>query len=480
MIESVSDQAERRQRAARPTMDRLPPHDNPAEMGILGSVLLVPTPSMDEVQSRIGTDEVFFDLRHQTIWSAMMYLKSKGIPIDMITLRTELVSRQMLEQIGGDSYIGQLIDIVTSGANLPTYLDIVWEKFIARKLLQKATEEAVSIYETNGVSESFVAAVNDRHERWKKLLERGAVSPKNLCSPSDFGDAYYDAWFKRVHDEYGWELPFKFPMRIRPSEMTLFTGDNGSGKSSMLGQIAIVCGKQFTGNEKVVIASMEVPPEITLWIMARQLLGVGKLEQTKENIEKIKKALAWLNKRVLLYNFLGITDWRELLNTFVYAREHLNGVIFIVDSVMRIGIPDDDYALQGMVAMQFADFAVKRGAHVFLVVHENKGEGRQKDKVRGSKQWTDNAHNVCAIKRNEAKSEKYEEWKQELAAGVIDQAEFDGKVQGSRKTWDSKFILNKQRWPGSQQNASRWLYFNHESLQFHEYPDDKNFNFLLE
>lgn len=460
------------------TSDRLPPHDVPAEQSIIGCVLLRPE-CLADCETRFGSDEVFYDLRNRMIWDALTYLKSKGIPIDSITLRTELVSRNFFEEIGGCPYLSEVQDRVPSAANLPVYLDIVWEKFIARQLLKKATEEAESIYETSGVSESFVAAVNERHERWKALLERGSVTPKNLCAPADFTEDYFNVWFKREHENYGWELPFKFPMRIRPSEMTLFTGDNGSGKSSMLGQIAIVCGKQFTGNEKVVIASMEVPPEITLWIMARQLLGVGKLEQNPENERKIADALAWLNQRVLLYNFLGITDWRELLNTFIYAREHLNGAIFIVDSVMRIGIPDDDYALQGMVAMQFADFAIKRGAHVFLVVHENKGEGPQKNKVRGSKQWTDNAHNVCAIKRNESKSEKLEEWKQELAAGVISQEEFDKKLEGCRKTWDSKFILNKQRWPGSQQNASRWLYFDRDSLQFHEYPDDKSFNFLL-
>jgi twinkle protein len=229
----------------------------------------------------------------------------------------------------------------------------------------------------------------------------------------------------------------------------------------------------------VIIASMEVPPEITLWIMARQLLGVGKLECNELNIAKITRALAWLNKRVLLYNFLGITDWRELLNTFRYARANRHGAVFIVDSVMRIGIPDDDYALQGIVAAQFADFSVKQGAHTFLVVHENKGDGRAKDKVRGSKQWTDNAHNVCGMKRNEAKAEKLEELKAENAAGELSNEDFEKKKIGMRKLWDAKFILSKQRWPGSQQNASRWLYFDHEALQFHEQPGDWSFDFTL-
>lgn len=321
--------------------------------------------------------------------------------------------------------------------------------------------------------------VKQRHDEFQGLLNRGTPEPKNLCEPLDFELAYYDAWFKRKEEEYGYALPFEFPLRWRPSEMTLFTGDNGSGKSSMLGLISLICGKQFQKGEKVVVASMEVPPEITLWIMARQLLGRGKMEETAEGRKEIQSALGWLQERVLLYNFLGITDWRELLNTFRFAREHKQGEIFIVDSVMRIGIPDDDYAMQGIAAAAFADFSVKTGAHTFLVVHENKGDGRTKDKVRGSKQWTDNAHNVVGMKRNEDKAAKMEELKAQLRAGDIDEAGFNTKRDGMRKTWDSKFILSKQRWPGSQQNASRWLYFDHESLQFHEQPNVGAFDYRL-
>lgn len=455
------------------------PHSYENEQGVLGCLLREPALTLSACAEQFGTDEVFYDLRHAAIYQSVLYLHANGKGIDGLTVMEELKSRGQLEQIGGPAYLNAIQDVIVSPANLPTYLEIVWSKYIARRLVEKNRAQIEIVEKHAGVAESFIARVDEEYMQWRKLLERGTVSPKNLCKPNEFGEAYYDAWFNRKEDTYGWELPFKFPMRLRPAEMTLFTGDNGSGKSSMLGMIAICAGKQFEKDEKIVVASMEVPPEITLWIMARQLLGVGRLECTKENILRITQALAWLNKRVLLYNFLGITDWRELLNTFRYARKQHNGAIFIVDSVMRIGIPDDDYAMQGVVAAQFADFCVKEGAHTFLVVHENKGEGRAKDKVRGSKQWTDNAHNVCAVKRNEQKAEKVEEWKSELAAGELSESQYREKMEGMAKTWDTKFILNKQRWPGSQQNASRWLYFDHESLQFHEQPHTRAFNFML-
>lgn len=459
--------------------DQLPPHADAAEQAVLGCVLLDAT-KMPGVRERITDENVFFVPQNRTVWNALCGLHNEGKPLDHVTVLQRLADLNRLEEIGGPVYLGKLMDGIGSVDHVAAYVDLVWEKWLARKGLEFSSTFEQHMRGSVGVSESVLASAKESLAKLESLSAAHLMaSPKNLCECAQFADAYYDAWFVRKEDSYGYELPFKFPMRIRPSEMTLFTGDNGSGKSSMLGLISICCAKQFKADEKIVIASMEVPPEITLWIMARQLLGIGKLDCTEQNIAKITQALSWLNKRVLLYNFLGITDWRELLNTFRYAREKRNGQVFIVDSVMRIGIPDDDYAQQGIVAAQFADFSVKTGAHTFLVVHENKGEGRAKDKVRGSKQWTDNAHNVCAMKRNEQKAEKVEELKSELEAGQLTQEAFNEKLKGMRKVWDSKFLLSKQRWPGSQQNASRWLYFEHGSLQFHEYPEDAPINFLL-
>lgn len=459
--------------------DQLPPYAETAEKALLGCILLDAN-KMPVARERIVDDNVFFCLPNRVVWSAMCELHAENRPIDAVTVMQRLADLKRLEEIGGINYLSELQDGVPSAENLLEYLGLVWEKWLARKGLEFSATFEQHMRGSVGVSESVLASAKEQLGKLESLSAAHLLAnPKNLCDCAQFGDAYYDAWFTRKEDSYGYQLPFKFPLRIRPSEMTLFTGDNGSGKSSMLGLISICCAKQFEADEKIVVASMEVPPEITLWIMARQLLGVGKLECCEANIKKILMALEWLNKRVLLYNFLGITDWRELLNTFRYAREKRNGRVFIVDSVMRIGIPDDDYAQQGVVAAQFADFCVKTGAHTFLVVHENKGEGRAKDKVRGSKQWTDNAHNVCGMKRNEQKAEKVEELKSELEAGTLSQKEFDGKLEGMRKTWDSKFILSKQRWPGSQQNASRWLYFEHGSLQFHEYPNEAAINWMM-
>ena len=80
MIDSVSEAAgaaadlkkTRRQKAAPPrgpTVDRLPPHSPEGEQGVLGCVLLSPNECMGEcIEKFKDGEEVFYDLRHQTIF----------------------------------------------------------------------------------------------------------------------------------------------------------------------------------------------------------------------------------------------------------------------------------------------------------------------------------------------------------------------------------------------------------------------------
>src|SRR5271155_4873225 len=104
MIDSVSDSAgaaadlkkARRQKSARadarPTVDRLPPHSIEAEQGVLGCALLSPNECMGECIEKLkdGGMEVFYDLRHQTIYEMLAAMYDQRQAIDIITLQQKL------------------------------------------------------------------------------------------------------------------------------------------------------------------------------------------------------------------------------------------------------------------------------------------------------------------------------------------------------------------------------------------------------
>src|SRR5262245_12125992 len=147
MIDSVSESAGgvadlKKARRRKPAMteiartDRLPPHSEDMERGVLGCILLSPNDCLGECIQKIKTEvEVFYDLRHQTIYATLVEMYDHREPIDIITLQQRLADRQQLDQIGGIPYLNSLQDGVPSAANLAYYLEIVQEKYLLRKMI---------------------------------------------------------------------------------------------------------------------------------------------------------------------------------------------------------------------------------------------------------------------------------------------------------------------------------------------------------
>src|SRR5258708_8519282 len=73
-----------RKRAARSEggkVDRLPPHSLEAEQGVLGCVLLAPAECLGECIEKFKPGaEVFYDLRHRTIYEALVQMFDHNIP----------------------------------------------------------------------------------------------------------------------------------------------------------------------------------------------------------------------------------------------------------------------------------------------------------------------------------------------------------------------------------------------------------------
>src|SRR3954470_19160659 len=81
------------------SVHRLPPHSEEAEQGVLGCIMLSPNECLGETLIKLKEGaEVFYDLRHQTIFDAMVGMFDKRVPIDLITLQQNLRDRQLLEQ----------------------------------------------------------------------------------------------------------------------------------------------------------------------------------------------------------------------------------------------------------------------------------------------------------------------------------------------------------------------------------------------
>ena len=86
----------------------------------------------------------------------MLALTERGEPIDLITLTDSLKTRNELQEIGGATYLAELIDKVPSAANIAYYARIVREKAVLRSLIRVAGDIVSRAYTSQEDIEKFL------------------------------------------------------------------------------------------------------------------------------------------------------------------------------------------------------------------------------------------------------------------------------------------------------------------------------------
>lgn len=101
-------------------LGKVPPHDVEAEQAVIGSMLT----DKDSVISAVETlkDEDFYREDNKVIYGAIMNLYNRGEPVDIITLKDELVSLGKFEAVGGLEYLAELPEKVPTTANVDKYI----------------------------------------------------------------------------------------------------------------------------------------------------------------------------------------------------------------------------------------------------------------------------------------------------------------------------------------------------------------------
>lgn len=126
---------------------KIPPHDIEAEQAILGSMLTDADSVADAIEVLKPDD--FYREDNKYIFEAIMNLYNRGEPIDIITVKAELISLQKFEAVGGIEYLALLPDKVPLVSNAEKYISIVEEKSILRQLIKAANDIQSMGYEQN-------------------------------------------------------------------------------------------------------------------------------------------------------------------------------------------------------------------------------------------------------------------------------------------------------------------------------------------
>lgn len=185
---------------------RIPPQNLEAEMALLGSIMLRPEALFDITD--IVTADSFYSEKHRVIFETMMELFSKRSPIDLLSVSTRLKEKGWLDQIGGNTYLTEIVNVVPSSSNVLYYAQIVQRKHMMRRLIDAADhiaqigyDEAKELEEmldnaekklfdvTNfNTSHKFVPIKDELHEAWERLDRLHSDNQGLRGIPTGFAD----------------------------------------------------------------------------------------------------------------------------------------------------------------------------------------------------------------------------------------------------------------------------------------------------
>ncbi len=118
--------------------DKLPPQAIEAEQSLLGCLMLDKNAVVKVVDFLQPQD--FYKGIHLEIYSACRELFEKGEPIDLLSCANRLKEKGKLEEIGGNSYLTELVNSVPTASHVLNYAKIVQRKSILRNLINASYE----------------------------------------------------------------------------------------------------------------------------------------------------------------------------------------------------------------------------------------------------------------------------------------------------------------------------------------------------
>ena len=251
----------------------------------------------DAVTSAIEVlkDTDFYREDNKSIFAAIVSLYSKSEPVDIVTVKNELVSQGAFERVGGLEYLAELPERVPTTSNVEKYIKIVEEKSALRSLIQTSNELIALGYDES----ENVDSIMDMAE--KKVFD--LAQKKNVKGYSAIKDVLAES-LEKIEELYnkkgnitgistGFTDLDNITAGLQNSDLIILAARPAMGKSAFAINIAT--------NAAV---KSHVP------------VAIFNLEMSKEQVgNRILCSEAMIDSNKIRTGQLGDDDWVKLANT---------------------------------------------------------------------------------------------------------------------------------------------------------------------
>ncbi len=262
--------------------NRTLPHDNEAEMSVLG-VAFLSKDALEKISDEV-TEDLFYNDKNRLIFNAIISLYKANSPVDLTTVKAELDKKKEFTEVGGLTYLMEVIDSVVTTANLAYYIKILKEHAIRRNLINTATDIITNSYNDENVTglldeaeRNILNVVKVRetsefvpiHEILRRAQERLEELAKNKSDVTGIRTGFYDL--------------DRATAGLHGGELIILAARPGMGKTAFA--LNIATNAAFTTNKAIAIFNLEMSAEM---LVNRMIASVGGIDSYKLNTGKLE------------------------------------------------------------------------------------------------------------------------------------------------------------------------------------------------
>jgi replicative DNA helicase len=266
----------------------------------------------------------------------MLELFSKSEPIDLLSLSTRLETKQQLEQIGGRSFLAELVNTVPSAGNVKHYANLVQKKSMMRKLIEAADYLSELGYDETVEIEDLL----DKAE--KKVFD--VTSTPSLHKFIALKETLGDAWerLERLHQEKDtlrgiktdFEMLDNLLAGLQKSDLIILAARPSMGKTALALDIARQTAVQHGTSVGIFSLEMSAQQLVDRMLAAQSRVNAWKLRTGRltadSEFDQIRNSLDLLSKAPI---FIDDQPANNILKMRSVARrlksEHGLGLIIV-------------------------------------------------------------------------------------------------------------------------------------------------------
>lgn len=263
-------------------VNRKDPCNLEAERSALGCAY-ISNYALEKICDELNVD-MFCDKKNQAIFNAMVELHKRNEQVDATILKNEIEKETPINTVGGIEYLSEVIDSVVSASNVDSYINIIREKALRRKLI-RACEKIEKDARDEG-NDTFAVVDGAEKELYAVTKSRKTGEFKTSAEVVRSTKEHLETLSKNDKDITGIATGFydfdKATSGLHANELIIIAARPAMGKTAFALNVAV--NAAISSGKNVAIFNLEMGAE---QLMLRMISSKGAVEGSKLKTGKL-------------------------------------------------------------------------------------------------------------------------------------------------------------------------------------------------